>query len=257
MSTESRSRKIDSAFVAAALFLGLVVYWVSDAEFGPLIKVPERELQFAHPLSTQLDRMMRSDSEILVIGDPTFVAKVKSSEAALGGTVQYLELPQVDLYAIVAILPAVLRSQATVVVMESIPAYWSGDVYMAVQPPAGAVEAAILQVNETVPTAIDPPPPAGRDYIISPPRKPFDITQVVSLVFDNYSGYWRDVDDCSLWITNDDLLQAASPEFQSAYHAEFPDPAELHPNIGHVGSLEYAPQLLAECRKARAEQEHG
>lgn len=253
MSNEERYPRVRLLFPTIALLVGFVVLCAADREYGLFFRPSDHYVNFAHPLSTQLDRMMRSDAEVLVIGDPTFVARTKASEASLGGTVQYLVLPQVDLYAIVAVLPAVLRSEANLIVMESIPSYWSGEVHMAVQPPAAAVEAAIQQVPQTERVPFVPRPQKGRDYIVSPPTQPFDPSEAIRLVFENYNGYWREIDQCLLWVTNDELLDEAQPKFKAAYQAYFSDPAVLHPNIGHVGSLEYAPQLLAECRERMIE----
>ena len=207
---------------------------------------------FAHPLSTQLDDMMRSDAAVLVIGDPDFVSRIRSQEAQLGGPAYYLELPQIDLYALVALYPAIVKSKAKLIVMESIPAYWSGEVYFAAQPPAGPVKAAVDQVAETEPTPVAPAPEPGRAYVISPPKKPFNYSEAMKLVFDNYSGFWREIDDCALWVTNDDLLAAAPPAFQAAYKQKFSDPAVLNTNVGHVGSIAYAKPLLDQCTAAKA-----
>ncbi len=256
MDTKTKSLRVNPALIAGIAFILVVAGWVAENELGPLIKLPERPIQFAHPLSAQLDTMMREDSEVLVIGDPDFIGRMKQEEQAFGGTVQYFELPQVDLYAVVAIFPAILRSQAKLVVLESIPAYWSGEVFMAVQPPASAVDAAVQQVSETVPTPITPSVATGREYIISPPQKPFNIAEPSNLVFDNYSGYWREIDECLLWITNDSLLAEAPAEFQKAYHEFFADPEKLHTNIGHVGSVENAAPLLEQCRASRSAEEN-
>ena len=72
----------------------------------------------------------------------------------------------------------------------------------------------------------------------------------MGLVFDNYNGFWREIDDCLLWVTNEELLAEASPEFQAAYGAQFPDPAVMHTSVGHIGRLDYAPTLLEQCRTA-------
>jgi hypothetical protein len=231
------------ALLAAALLL-------VRAEFPSWFSY-ERHIAFAHPLSTQLDDMMRSSADALVIGDADFVARMREQEALLGSSVHYLELPQVDLYALVEIAPAVLRSSASLVVIESIPAYWAGEAYMAAQPPRAAVQAALQHVRQIEPTPFDPPP-TGRDYVISPPTQPFDLAEARRLVFDNYSGYWREIDDCLLWVTNEQLLAEASPEFQEAYRTTFDDPAETHPNIGHVGAVEDAPPLLRQCRTQKS-----
>jgi hypothetical protein len=248
-------RGINPAAAIAAAFVLVVSLWVSWAEFGPFFELPERRVSFAHPLSKQLDDMMRSDADVLVVGDPDFVRRMRG-RSELGGSVQFLELPQVDLYGIVAVFPAILRAKQTMLVMESIPAYWGGDVYMNVNIPKGPVQAAVDQVRETERTPVAPPPPPGRDYIVSPPTKPFNYAEAMKLVFDNYNGYWREVDDCLLFVTNDELLAAAPPEFQAAYKAKFADPAELHVNVGHVASLDYAPTLLSECKAARVAREN-
>lgn len=252
-----KPRRFNPAIAAGVAFALMVGLWVANAEFGPLYTPPERRIDFAHPLSTQLDTMMRSNAEVLVIGDPDFVRGMRARERDLGGSVQYMELAQVDLYAIVEIFPAVLRSKSVMFVMESIPAYWAGQVHMAVQPPEAPVLAAVQQVREVEPTPVQTPPPAGRAYIVSPPAQPFNYAEAMKLVFDNYNGYWREVDDCLLWVTNDDLLAVASPEFQAAYKAKFADPAEMHVNVGHVGGVEHAPALLEACRARAREAEAG
>ncbi|GAM97940.1 hypothetical protein U91I_01570 [alpha proteobacterium U9-1i] len=257
MDTKQAARGLNPALLVAMLFVAVVGYWVADQEFGPFYVAPEPRVEFAHPLSTRLDEVMRSNAEVLVIGDPDFVSRMRANEGAFGGSVQYLELPQVDLYAIIAIYPAILRSEATMFVMESIPAYWAGEVYMAVQPPKAAVDAALAQVRETEPTPVAADPPPGRDYVISPPTQAFSFAEAMRLVFDNYGGFWREVDDCTLWVTNEDLLAEASPNFQAAYRLQFADPTVLHANVGHVGSTSDAPALLEQCRQQRALREAG
>jgi hypothetical protein len=213
--------------------------------------LPGARVEFKHPLSTQLDDMMRADKDVIAIGDADFIGRMRAQEAALGGSVHYLELPQMDLYAAVALYPAILASKAKMFVMESIPSYWTGEVYMAVQPPASAVKAAIDQVPETEPTVVAAPPAPGREYI-KPVTKPFKFEEPMKLVFDNYYGFWREIDDCTLWVTNDELLAAAPADFQAAYKAKFADPATMHVNVGHVGGLDYAPTLLSGCKAAKA-----
>lgn len=247
----SQARGFNPAAAIAAVFVAVVALWASWAEFGPFFQLPERRVSFAHPLSKQLDDMMRSDAEVLVVGDPDFVRRMKASRE-LGTSIQYLELARVDLYGIVAVFPAILRAKHTMLVMESIPAYWAGDVFMGADVPKGPVQAAIDQVPQTERTPIAPPPEPGRNYVISPPTKPFNYSEAMKLVFDNYNGYWREVDECLLFVTNDELLAASPAEFQEAYKAKFADPAALHVNVGHVAGLDYAPTLLAECRAARS-----
>ena len=149
--------------VSATVVLVLVAF--GEGAFD----LPEREegaapvaprIEFAHPLSTQLDDMMRTEAEVLVVGDPDFVARMRAAET-LGDSVHYLELPQVDLYAHVAVYQAILQSRASMVVMESIPAYWGGQVSMAEQPPAAAVQAALDQVPGVEPTSVAAPPAPG------------------------------------------------------------------------------------------------
>lgn len=246
-----QARGFNPAAAIAAVFVAVVALWASWAEFGPFFELPERRVSFAHPLSKQLDDMMRSDAEVLVVGDPDFVRRMKGARE-LGDSVQYLELPRVDLYGIINVFPALLRAKQTMLVMESIPAYWAGDVFMGADVPKGPVQAAIDQVPQTERTPVAAAPEPGRGYVISPPTKPFNYSEAMKLVFDNYNGYWREVDDCLLFVTNNELLAAAPPEFQAAYRAKFADPAALHVNVGHVASLDYAPTLLAECKTARA-----
>lgn len=212
---------------------------------------PTAGVRFTDPLSTKLDDMMRAEKDVLVVGDPDFIARMRAQEVALGGSVYYLDLPQMDLYSAVAIYPAVLAAKAKMFVMESVPAYWSGEVYIAVQPAAGAVKAAMDQVPQVDTTPVAEPPPPGRDYIKAP-TKPFNFDEPMKLVFDNYNGFWREIDDCLMWVTNDELLAATSPEFQIAYKTKFNDPSVLHTNVGHVGGLDYAATLLSQCKAAKA-----
>ncbi len=246
----SRSEKLplmkNPALYVWVLSLAIAAGLIGCGERGPI----ERKrpiIQFAHPLSQKLDAMMRADGDVLVVGDPDFVARMQAQEDALGGSVTYLELPQVDLYALVAVLPVMLGAKSRVTVLESIPAYWAGDVYMAQQPSAGAIQAAMEQVPFIEATEVEDPPPPGRDYIISPPTQPFNFAEAMRLVFDNYSGNWRELDDCLLWVTNEELLAEAPPEFVEAYREKFSDPSEMHVHVGHVGTVDYVPELLQAC----------
>jgi hypothetical protein len=241
-----RGGKVNPAAVVWAAAGAAFLYFIGAQELPNLFPNLKPRIRFEHPLARDLDEMMRSPAEVLVVGDADFVTRMKAQDGRFGARVHYLALPQFDLYAAVALYPALLKSPATVFVMESLPAYWAGDVYLAAQPSKPAIDAAVSQTTDKdVP--VDSPPPSERDYV-KPPSGPFAYEKAMQLVFDNYSGFWREIDDCLLWVTNEPLLAATSTEFQIAYKQKFADPSTLHPHVGHVGPVDGLPALLDRCR---------
>lgn len=251
---EEKDRSLAPIWVWSA-FLLIVLYWVADNEFGPLIKLPERRIEFVHPLSQQLDDMMRADEEVLVIGDPRFIKEARTRMSDLDVSAHYFEVAQVDLYVLVAILPAVLRTNVSMIVAESIPAYWTGEVHMAAQLPAGPINAAVQQIPGEEGAPSDAPTEYSSEYIISPPTRAFDRAEAMRLVFDNYSGYWREIDDYLVWVESAEFLSETSEDFQLRYKNEFKSPPVMLPNVGYVGSWADLPSLLEQFRALKVERD--